>query len=405
MGFGINDLVSASTFGLIGGGDSKGGTGDSQTTPWEPVQPYLLDAYKQAKALYETGGPDYYPNATYAPFSPQQQMAMQLGQNRALMGSAYDQPAGNVATNAMTSYSPYTLAATKNLWDGYRGMDQLNATTQGAYLNSNPYLDSMFNAATRSVNTQYQNNVLPGVNATFGSGGRTGSNAHQTALDMANQNYGNTISDMAANIYGQNYANERTNQLNSAMNMGNLGIGMSGAMAGLGNQHLQQQLAGANLGMQLGQQEWNNIDRLGYIGQQVQDQSQKVLDDYKARFDYYQQRPEQNLQTYLNFLNNNPGSNASQTNVNQENGSSTMDFVKSIAMASFLSDVRLKRNIQQIGTVNGFNWYRWEWNEAGNALGLSGPSQGVLAQEVEAVAPHLISDVGGYKAVNYAGVL
>ena len=329
MGFGINDLVSASTFGLIGGGDSKGGTGDSQTTPWEPVQPYLLDAYKQAKALYETGGPDYYPNATYAPFSPQQQMAMQLGQNRALMGSAYDQPAGNVATNAMTSYSPYTLAATKNLWDGYRGMDQLNATTQGAYLNSNPYLDSMFNAATRSVNTQYQNNVLPGVNATFGSGGRTGSNAHQTALDMANQNYGNTISDMAANIYGQNYANERTNQLNSAMNMGNLGIGMSGAMAGLGAQNFAQQMGGANLGMLLGDNQYRDINYLGNIGGMVEGKGQEVLKDSMDRFNFYQNRPEMMMNNYAAWLSGIPGAQygTRDTNVDSPNGSTAGEFL------------------------------------------------------------------------------
>lgn len=287
-------------------GGKSSGNQTTKTEPWKGQQPYLTYGFEQAQNLYGSGGPEYYPNATYVPFSPQSQMAMQLGQNRALMGSEFDQPAGNLALNSMQNISPFTLAATKNLWDGYRGMDQLNATTQGQYLNSNPYLDSMFNAATRSVNTQYNNQVMPGINATFGSGGRTGSNAHQTALDMANENYGNTIGDMAANIYGGNYANERTNQLNSAMNMGNLGIGMSGAMAGLGAQDYAQKMGGAQLGMQLGDNQYRDIGYLGTIGNMVEGKGQQALQDSMDRFNFYQNRPEQNLNNYVSWINGIP---------------------------------------------------------------------------------------------------
>lgn len=306
------------------GGGGGGGDASRTNDPWAGLQPYLTDAYAQAKALYDSGGPEYYPNATYVPFSPQSQMAMQLGQNRALMGSQFDQPAGNLALQSMQGYSPFILAGTKNLWDGYRGMDQLNATTQGAYLNSNPYLDSMFNSAVRGVNTQYQNNVLPGVNATFGSGGRTGSNAHQTALDMANQNYGNTISDMAANIYGQNYANERTNQLNSAMNMGNLGIGMSGAMAGLGAQNFAQQMGGANLGMQLADNQYRDINYLGNIGSMVEGKGQEVLNDYMNRFNFYQNRPEMMMNNYTAWLSGIPGAQYGTQTLNNDTGGSLL---------------------------------------------------------------------------------
>ena len=330
------EALDGVTDALFGGGQQ--GDATTQSTPWSGLQPYLLNAYGQANALYNSGGPEYYPNATYVPFSPQTQMALQLGQNRALMGSEFDQPAGNLALNSMQNINPFLLAGTKNLWDGYRGMDQLNATTQGAYLNSNPYLDSMFNSATRSVNTQYNNQVMPGINATFGSGGRTGSNAHQTALDMANQTYGNTIGDMAANIYGQNYANERTNQLNSAMNMENLGMGMSGAMANLGAQDYAQKMGGAQLGMQLGDNQYRDINYLGNIGSMVEGKGQEVLNDYMNRFNFYQNRPEQNMNNYVAWLNGLPGSQfgSQTTNVNDDGGSTFANLAKTFGTAWFL---------------------------------------------------------------------
>ncbi len=405
MGFGIGDLVKASSFGMIDPTKGGSGVGDSTTEPWKESQPYLLDLYKQSQNLYNSGGPEYYPNATYTPFSPQSQMAMQLGENRALFGSQFDPAAGNVAMSGMSGNSPYTQAGMNSLWGGSLGMQQLAGTANGQYLNSNPYLDSMFGAATRGLNTQYNNQVMPGVNATFGSGGRTGSYAHNQALNMANENYGNAVGDMAANIYGGNYQAERDRQLQAAGGLGNLGTSLASGYSNLGAQNFAQQLGGANLGMQLGQQDWNNIDRLGYIGNQVEGQGQNVLDDYMNRFNFYQQRPEQNLQTYMGMLNGNPASNASQTNVNTQGGSETFDFAKSLAMALAISDVRLKTNIRKIGERNGFNWYSWTWNEKAESMGVSGDSEGVIAQEVEAIAPHLVGEIGGYKAVNYAGVL
>lgn len=69
------------------------------------------------------------------------------------------------------------------------------------------------------------------------------------------------------------------------------------------------------------------------------------------------------------------------------------------------SDERLKDNIKRIGKVNGHNWYSWTWNDVAEKLGLSGESQGVLAQEVEQVKPELVGQREGYKTVNYAGIV
>lgn len=294
-------------------GGKSGGDTTTKTEPWSGQQPYLTTGFQQAQNLLNSGGPDYYPNATYVNFSPQSQMAMQLGENRALMGSQFDAPAGNVAMQAMQGNSPFTQAGVGALQAGGLGMGQLADTISGKYLNSNPYVDQMFNAAARGVNEQYQNQVMPGVNATFGSGGRTGSMAHQTGLDMANQSYQNSMTDMAAIIYGNNYANERSNQMNASSAIGNLGQGLASGYGSLGNQNYAQMMGGAALGQQLGQNDWANIGALGQIGQQVEGKAGEMLGDYQNRFNFYQNRPEQNLQNYIASINGIPVNGSTQS--------------------------------------------------------------------------------------------
>ena len=67
------------------------------------------------------------------------------------------------------------------------------------------------------------------------------------------------------------------------------------------------------------------------------------------------------------------------------------------------SDVRLKTNIETINNaldkVASIRGVTFDWAENGNA------SMGVIAQEIEAVAPEVISETNGYKAVNYDGLI
>lgn len=250
--------------------------------------------------------------------------------------------------------------------------------------------------------------------------------AHQTALDMANQTYGNNVADMAAQIYGGNYQAERDRQLAAANSMGSLGMGLAGGYGNLGTQSYNQQMGGAALGQQLAQNDWANLDRLAAIGQQVQGQGQNVLGDYMNRFNYYQQLPEQNLLNFTNYINGLPAGNAGTSkqtgggggllgNLQQgvdliSAGSALWDTVGPAVMeaapvvASWFSDIALKENIQKIGERNGHNWYRWDWNDKAAKLGLTGSGQGVIAQEVEVTRPDLVTTLRGYKAVNYGGL-
>ena len=63
----------------------------------------------------------------------------------------------------------------------------------------------------------------------------------------------------------------------------------------------------------------------------VEGQGQKVLDDYMNRFNFYQNRPEQNLMQYANILNGLPGGNLANSNTNSPDGSAAMSFFGNLA--------------------------------------------------------------------------
>lgn len=91
---------------------------------------------------------------------------------------------------------------------------------------------------------------------------------------------------------------------------------------------------------------------------------------------------------------------AQQNNFNNAMGAGAL------AMQGYetFSDERLKEDIRPAGKRNGHNVYTWLWNEAAKALGLSGRSSGVLAQEVEKTHPHAVTERHGFKCVDYCAI-
>ena len=77
----------------------------------------------------------------------------------------------------------------------------------------------------------------------------------------------------------------------------------------------------------------------------------------------------------------------------------TMGLVKMGAAA--FSDIRLKDNIQPAGDRFGHSWFTWDWNDTARALGLSGSSEGVIADLVKPMRPDLVGERDGYLTVDY----
>jgi len=67
------------------------------------------------------------------------------------------------------------------------------------------------------------------------------------------------------------------------------------------------------------------------------------------------------------------------------------------------SDVRLKENIQPYDTLNGVQFYTWNWNDTAKEIGYDKyPTMGVIAQEVQKTHPDtVIEGPEGYLMVNY----
>ena len=73
------------------------------------------------------------------------------------------------------------------------------------------------------------------------------------------------------------------------------------------------------------------------------------------------------------------------------------------AYAGSGSDVRLKENIQPYDTLNGVQFYTWDWNNKAKEIGYDKyPTMGVIAQEVQKTHPDtVIEGPEGYLMVNY----
>lgn len=70
-------------------------------------------------------------------------------------------------------------------------------------------------------------------------------------------------------------------------------------------------------------------------------------------------------------------------------------------------DERLKTNIQEIGRKGPFTIYSWDWIPEIKALGIEDSlmNYGLIAQDVERVAPEYVFDLFGAKAVDYERLL
>lgn len=228
-----------------GGGGGGGGTQTVVNEPWSEQVPYLKDIFSQAQTNHDSP-PDYFPNATYVPFSAQSNTAMQLAQNRALQGSEL------------------TTA----------GKQQTLNTINGDYLNSNPWLDKQFDRAAGAVSRNYREAVAPSIDSQFSSAGRYGSELHTNAHDQAQDNLGRTLDGMATNMYGGNYATERQNQLNA------IGVGQT-----------------------LANNDYNDIAQLSQVGGAVEGKAGEMLNDQINRFNYYQNLPDNQLAKYASIIN------------------------------------------------------------------------------------------------------
>ena len=209
------------------GGGSSGGT--STTTQEIPAELKPLATAYTNKAMDLSNQPfNPYTEQRYADLNQTQNLGLDMVQDRALGGS-------QTMDNAEGS---------------------LNQFIQGGQ--TNPYLDSMYDAGAQGMIRNFDNSVLPGVNSTFAQGGRYGSEAHQTALDNASNTLGTNLGNMATNMYGNAYNTDQANRMQA--------IGMAPTFGNAAYQDASQLM---NAGQIQQDQSQNNLD---FSYQQYQDE-------------------------------------------------------------------------------------------------------------------------------------
>jgi hypothetical protein len=73
-------------------------------------------------------------------------------------------------------------------------------------------------------------------------------------------------------------------------------------------------------------------------------------------------------------------------------------------LAMLFSDRRLKENIRPVGEIGPLTVYDWDWIPEVKDLGLT-MTRGFIADEVEAVFPKYVHNVGKFKAIDYQGLM
>jgi hypothetical protein len=136
----------------------------------------------QVERVAGMAAPQYYGGALTADRSPMTRDAERLAYARAMGGSS-----------------------------DLRGAQDYNRDVlAGGYLGRNPYVDAMYGNAAARVRQSFTDSTLPSIASMFSAAGRYGPGAMGKQVDRAQQTLGDTLNRLATDIYGQDYARERS---------------------------------------------------------------------------------------------------------------------------------------------------------------------------------------------------
>lgn len=228
------------------------------------LRPYLTEGLDRARSLFLTGQqPEFFQGQTYV--SPSTQTTEALAQQEALARQS-----SPVLQQAQQAYQ--------------QSLGGIGATAGGSFLGSNPYQAQMMQAATRPLEQQFSNQVLPQIASLYSKAGRYGSGAMQNALGQATEGYGRALGDITSNIAGQQYQQERGLQQQAQL-----------GLAGL-----------ASAAPSIYQQQFIPSQQLAQVGAAQEAIAAQPLQEQMARFNFNQQLPYQQLSGYLSSVYGSP---------------------------------------------------------------------------------------------------
>lgn len=229
----------------MGGG---GGQQESKTTTSiDPaIKPYVTYGLEEAKRLYETGSPQFFPGQTYVSPSAQTQQALQMAQERAMAGS------------------PLTGAA----------QAETLATIQGRGVN--PFLAGALEQTNRLAGEDYLRNIQK-LQSGAASMGRYGSAAQGQQTGQAQDIFARALAEQGGQLAYQSAEAERA-----------------------------RQMAAVGAAPQMAQADYADIQRLLSVGGAREAQSAAELQDAMNRFNFAQNLPQAKLSQFANLFSNVP---------------------------------------------------------------------------------------------------
>lgn len=319
-------------------------------------------------------------------------------------------------------------------------------------------LDPVVNNAMRRLGENFNEQVMPSINQGAVAAGQYGGSRQGIAQGLAAKGLAYSMGDTANSMYNNAFNTAQSNMYGTANNMAGLGLSnaqgnanrdLSAQTSNASNQLSAQQFnasAANNMGQfnaanQLNAQQFNanlglqnNAQAMQLAQQQLANRAQglNLLGTGNALQDQnYQQRlglldaPNQynwnNLNRYASIVTPGAGiggqsSSTAPNNTNPLAGAlggalagaqlASMTGLMGTGMGAgiggalaLLSDRRFKTDIERVGTLdNGLGVYRYRYKSGG-------PMQlGVMADEVKAVNPAAVVNVGGVDYVNYGGI-
>ena len=235
-----------------GGGGQQNST---TTTSIDPsIKPYVTYGLEEAKRLYESQSPSFFPGQTYVSPSEQTQQALQMAQKRAIAGS------------------PLTGAA----------QAETLATIQGRGVN--PFLAGALEQTNRLSGEQFNRNIQ-NLQSSAASAGRYGSNAMGQQAGTAQDIFARALTEQGGQLAYQSAEAER-----------------------------QRQMAAVNNASSMANADYNDINQLLKIGQTTEGYDAAKLQDAMNRFNFAQNLPQAKLSQFANLFSSVPqGSQTVQT--------------------------------------------------------------------------------------------
>lgn len=296
------------------------------TEPPAFIQPFMQYGAEQARALYGTGGPQYYQGNTVVPFAPQTEQALGLTEQRALQGSPVNQAAQNYATGILGTTPTSQFGSFNPYGSG-----------------TNPYLDATFNRAADQVQNRLETQ--------FAGAGRNVGASLPLNREM--------LSDLATGIYGGAYENERGRQYG-------FDTAERDRMAQDIEQQRSRQFGIAGISPTLANQDYVDLQALQGVGGQVEDLAGRLMEDQAARWDFSQNAPQINLDNYISRIGGAfPGQSTTATTPTYRNRTAG-------ALGGAATGAGLASGLMSAGAINSWNPWGWGLMAAGGLLGAMG---------------------------------